>query len=233
PQQFYEKNISVILSNRDRDIDRGRTLPWRFDAGGPKERGKQNIALTFREHVEEPRDGSAEREGQILYERRGPGRDDGSRDGPDGPAKKQERRREKDRRHDGGRSYQGEQRTDGDREEERRRSLERKAENEASERRELRQGIHRRDGEGPRRGSRGVSGRSEKWQRRRRESVRFENLGGDQEAPRHGEGRAGEAQVTRSRISRKSRPAPAVSIAGRKSWGSIPVTRRRSVRPGI
>src|SRR5438270_1187495 len=93
------------------------------------------------------------------------GRGDGSRDGQDGPAKRQERRREKDRRHDGGRSYQGEQRADGNREEEGRRSFEREAENEASERRELRQGIHRRDGEGPRRGSRGVSGRSEKRRR--------------------------------------------------------------------
>src|SRR5205085_8898589 len=214
-QQCYEKIIPVILSNRGRDIHRGRTLLWRFDAGGPKERGKQNVALTFGEHVEEPGDGPPEREGQILYERRGPGRDDGSRDGQDGPAKRQERRTEKDRRHDGGRSYQGEQRADGDREEERRRSLERKAENEASERRELRQGIHRRDGEGPRRGSRGVSGRSEKWQPRRRESIRVENLSGDQEAPRHGQGRAGQAQVTRNRISRNSRPAPDVSIAGR------------------
>src|SRR2546423_5723914 len=104
---FYEKTIHVILSHGGRRADRGRAMPRRFGAGGGKKRGKEDRS-TFVEPGEESRGGGAEREGQIFHEGSGAGWDDGSRHGQDGPAKREERRREKDRQHDGSQSYQSE-----------------------------------------------------------------------------------------------------------------------------
>src|SRR3954471_6071492 len=96
PPQFYEKTTPVSLSNRRR-ADRGRTLPRRLGPGRAKERGNEAVALSFGQHLEESGHGGSQREGQILHERSRPRRNDGSRHGQDGPAKRQKPRREENR----------------------------------------------------------------------------------------------------------------------------------------
>src|SRR4030095_6220740 len=95
------------------------------------------------------------------------GRDDGSRDGKVSRTKRQEPGCEIIRQTNGHRSQQGERRAEVDRREKRCETCNQRAQFKM----ELGQGLHGDDGQGPRKGSRRISGGSKNRERSRREKI--------------------------------------------------------------
>src|SRR3954466_4194369 len=84
PESIYEQITEVI------NCRRRSSRPRHFGPRGREKRREEDVAVTIGEHVEESGHSGVERQGQVVHERSRERRDDGSRDGQDGPAEGQE-----------------------------------------------------------------------------------------------------------------------------------------------